>query len=84
MFTATFPVERSISMQFFGFQSDAPNIREVVINGNHGTFGFVIDNVTFGGTGDAPVIPEPGTLSLLAGAAAAIFVRRRRRSAALD
>ncbi|BAT52295.1 hypothetical protein NOS3756_12300 [Nostoc sp. NIES-3756] len=57
-FEQNFLVSNSISLQFFGFQSDATDIQSVIIDGNadDGTFAFAIDNFTF------TTVPEPFNL----------------------
>ncbi len=65
------------SLGFFGFQSDATDITQVVIGNNGGFFGFDFDNFTF----DSPkAIPEPGSLLLGALGSLGLLIRRRRSS----
>jgi hypothetical protein len=69
-FVQNFLLSNSLSLQFFGFQSDAMDIQSVIIDGNsdngtfdNGTFAFAIDNFTF------TTVPEPLNLggTLIAG-----------------
>ncbi len=63
------------SLSFFGFQSDATDITQVVIGNNGGFFGFDFDNFTF----DSPrAIPEPSSLLLGALCSLGLLVRRKR------
>jgi len=73
-FVANPAVAASLGMQFFGYQSSLQDITSVRIQGNSGTFGYAVDNVTFTAPG-ASGVPEPSSLALAGLGAAALALR---------
>ena len=50
------------SLHFFGFQSSAQDIVSINLSGDSPTFGFALDNFTYG---NVSATPEPATITLL-------------------
>jgi hypothetical protein len=71
------------SLVFFGFKGSAADIVSVVINGNSSSFGFGVDNFSFGG-GSTSSVPEPGPFLPVTGALLWLYWFQRRRSRSAD
>lgn len=78
-FGQNFLVSNSQSLQFFGFQSDAFDIKSVIIDGNTdrsdgGPFAFAVDNFTF------TIVPEPFNLGgILIASFMGLWLKRKKQ-----
>ena len=73
-------IPNSLTPTGFGFESSAQDIADVIIQGDNTTsFGFALDNFTFGS--EAAAVPEPASLALFGVGFAGLAALRRRKRA---